>query len=153
MSSGVRQGLSKVIVVDAEGAILGRLCTYIAKALQEGYRVYVVNAERAVLSGERRRVIESYKVWLRIKTLRNPQKRSPKRPRTPISLLKRAVEGMLPKNFSKGYNALTNLKVYVGVPEELRRERIVKVESVSKSRLGREYITLGEVAKALGWKG
>jgi len=152
MSEEAKPRLKRTVIVDADGVILGRLSTYISKALQEGYRVYVINAEKAVLSGERQRVIEGYKVWLRIRTLRNPQKRSPKRPRSPITLFKRAVKGMLPKNFKKGYDALTNLKVYVGVPPELQGKKVVKLESVSKSRLGREYITLGEVAKALGWK-
>ncbi|MEM4593785.1 MAG: uL13 family ribosomal protein, partial [Zestosphaera sp.] len=46
------------IVIDAEGAILGRLASRIAQLLKEGYEVYVVNAEKAVVSGEKQRVIE-----------------------------------------------------------------------------------------------
>jgi len=145
--------LQRDLVIDAENAILGRLCTYIAKALQEGFIVYVVNAEKAVVSGEKKRVIKGYKVWLKIKTLRNPQKRSPKRPRSPVSLIKRTVKGMLPKNFKKGFDALSNLKVYVGFPEELKGREVIKLSSVSSSRLKGDYITVGEIAKALGWKG
>ena len=33
--------VGRVLIVDAEGAILGRLASYIAKALQEGFKVYV----------------------------------------------------------------------------------------------------------------
>ncbi|MCD6323498.1 MAG: 50S ribosomal protein L13 [Desulfurococcales archaeon] len=152
MSAEARK-LRRTIIIDAEGAILGRLCTHIAKALQEGFKIYVVNAEKAVVSGEKLRVIEGYKVWLRIKTLRNPQKRSPRRPRTPEAIIKRTVKGMLPKNFQKGLEALRNLKVFVGIPKEFEGKEMVKLSSVSSEKLGREYITVGEIAKALGWKG
>jgi len=145
--------LKRTIIIDAEGAVLGRLATHVAKALQEGFKVYVVNIEKSVLSGKKNMVIEGYRVWLRIKTLRNPQKRSPKRPRSPEALFKRAVKGMLPKNFLKGREALTNLKVYVGVPKELRGKEFIKVPDADASRLGREYVTLAEVARAMGWKG
>ena len=145
--------LKRTIIVDAEGAVVGRLCTQIAKALQEGFKVYVVNAEKAVVSGEKKMVIEGYRVWLRIKTLRNPQKRSPRRPRSPQTIIKKTVKGMLPKNFLKGKEALRNLKVYVGIPKEFQGKEMVKLSSADASRLGRDYITLGEVAKALGWKG
>jgi large subunit ribosomal protein L13 len=152
MSSG-SQKLGRTLVIDAEGAVLGRLATYIAKALQEGFKVYVVNAEKSVVSGERLRVIEGYKVWLRIKTLRNPQKRSPKRPRSPESIIKKTVKGMLPKNFLKGYDALTRLKVYVGIPNELKGKKAIKLSIADSARLGREYVTLAEIARSLGWKG
>lgn len=64
----------KEIIIDAEGAILGRLASKVAQFLKEGYEVYVVNAEKAVVSGEKQRVIEGYKIWLSLRTLRNPEK-------------------------------------------------------------------------------
>ena len=142
----------KVLVIDAEGAILGRLATTVAKSLLDGYKVYVVNAEKAVVSGNPQMVIESYKVWLEIKTLRNPYKWSPKRPRNPIAIVKKAVKGMLPKDSWRGVEAFKNLKVYVGFPEELKKYNVVKVAHTS-SRLSKGFITVGEIAKMLGWKG
>jgi large subunit ribosomal protein L13 len=143
----------KTIVVDAEGAILGRLASYVSKALQEGYRVYVVNAEKAVVSGNPKMVKDSYRIWLELKTLRNPQKMSPKRPRSPISIVKRAVKGMLPKDNWKGMQSMRRLKVYIGVPRELERKAKLKLRDTDSSRLGRKFITVEEVAKAMGWKG
>jgi large subunit ribosomal protein L13 len=142
----------KILVVDAEGAILGRLATTVAKSLLNGYKVYVVNAEKAVVSGNPQMVIESYKVWLEIKTLRNPYKWSPKRPRNPIAIVKKAVKGMLPKDSWRGVEAFKNLKVYIGFPEELKKYNVVKVAHTS-SRLSKGFITVGEIAKMLGWKG
>ena len=143
----------KTIVIDAEGAILGRLASYISKALQEGYRVYVVNAEKAVVSGDPKMVRDSYKIWLELKTLRNPQKMSPKRPRSPISIVKRAVKGMLPKDNWKGMQSMRRLRVYIGVPRELERKTKLKLRDIDSSKLGRKFITVEEVAKAMGWKG
>jgi large subunit ribosomal protein L13 len=142
----------KVLVVDAEGAILGRLATTVAKSLLNGYKVYVVNAEKAVVSGNPQMVIESYRIWLEIKTLRNPYKWSPKRPRNPIAIVKKAVKGMLPKDSWRGIKAFKNLKVYIGFPEELKKYNVVKVAHTS-SRLSKGFITVGEIAKMLGWKG
>jgi len=142
----------KVLVIDAEGAILGRLATTVAKSLLDGYKVYVVNAEKAVVSGNPQMVIESYRIWLKIKTLRNPYKWSPKRPRNPIAIVKKAVKGMLPKDSWRGVEAFKNLKVYIGFPEELKKYNVVKVTHTS-SRLSKGFITVGEIAKMLGWKG
>ncbi len=144
-------GKEGIIIIDATGSILGRLATYVAKMLKEGYKVYVVNVEKAVISGEKNRVIEGYKVWLKIKTLRNPE-RSPKRPRNPIAIFKYAVRGMLPKDFTKGRLKLKNLKVYIGVPKELEGKTMVKLVPASSSKLKGKFITVAEVAKALGWK-
>ncbi len=145
--------LRRTLIVDAEGAILGRLASYIAKALQEGFKVYVVNAEKAVVSGDPKMVIESYKIWFELKTLRNPAKSSPKRPRSPISIIKRAVKGMLPKDNWKGFVAYKNLKVFIGIPPELSNKEFIKLRDVDSKKLTRKYITVGEIAKAMGWKG
>ncbi|RLG76167.1 MAG: 50S ribosomal protein L13 [Thermoprotei archaeon] len=145
--------LRRTLIVDAEGAILGRLASYVAKALQEGFKVYVVNAEKAVVSGDPKMVIESYKIWFELKTLRNPAKSSPKRPRSPISTIKRAVKGMLPKDNWKGFVAYRNLKVFIGVPPELAKKELIKLRDVDSRKLTGKYITVGEIAKAMGWKG
>ncbi len=142
----------KVLVIDAEGVILGRLATAVAKALLNGYRVFVVNSEKAVVSGNPYMVIESYRVWLEIKTLRNPYKWSPKRPRTPVGIVKKAVKGMLPKDSWKRIRLLKNLKVFVGHPEELKKYEAVKLAEASSARLSRGFITVGEIARMLGWK-
>lgn len=144
---------ARTIVVDAEGAILGRLATFVAKALLSGYKVYVVNAEKAVVSGDRLMVIDSYRVWLEIKTLRNPYKWSPKRPKNPIAIVRKAIKGMLPKEGWKAMVTLKNLKVYLGYPDHLRGYPLFKLIEADASRLGRGYVSVGEIAKALGWKG
>lgn len=141
--------VKKEIIIDAEGAILGRLASMIAQLLKEGYNVYVVNAEKAVVSGEKQRVIEGYKIWLSLRTLRNPEKSSPKRPRNPVSIVKYTVRGMLPKTFNKGRARLSRLKVFIGVPKELEGKEVVRLVT----RRSREVVTVAEIAAALGWRG
>ncbi|GAY24862.1 hypothetical protein ATG_00650 [Desulfurococcaceae archaeon AG1] len=146
-------GSGKTVVIDAENAILGRMCTIIAKLLLDGYRVYVINAEKAVVSGERRRVVEGYKLLLKVRTHRNPYRSGIRRPRTPINIIKRTVRGMLPKECTRGMEALKRLKVYIGIPEELSKLPRVKLEIADASRLGGRYVYLGDIARELGWKG
>ncbi len=142
----------RVLVVDAENAVLGRLATAVSKALLSGYKVFVVNSEKAVVSGDPQMVVNSYKTWLEIKTLRNPYRWSPKRPRTPMAIVKKAVKGMLPKDNWRGVCLLKNLKVYVGYPEYLKKYEVVRFAEASSARLSRGFITVGEIAKMLGWR-
>ncbi len=142
----------RIVYIDADGQVLGRLASHVAKLLRNGYRVYIVNAEKAVISGDPHMVIRRYQGWLRRKVHVNPYKWGPRRPRTPTAIVRRAVKGMLPKNWS-GRLALTRLRVYIGVPRELEGKKFERFPDADVSRLARKYIRVGEVAKALGWKG
>jgi large subunit ribosomal protein L13 len=142
-----------VLYVDASGQILGRLASIVAKKLLEGYNVYVFNVEKAVLSGERLRVIEGYKLLLKVKTHLNPEKSGIRRPRSPVNIFKRAVRGMLPMDKPRGRMAYKRLRVFVGVPPEFAGVQLLQFPEAAVTRLKGKYITVAEVAKALGWKG
>ncbi len=141
------------MVIDASNLILGRMASIVAKKLLEGYKIVIVNAEKAVVSGEPRRVISSYQLLLGVKTLRNPYKWGVRRPRTPDRIVRSAIRGMLPKNSPKGTRALRNLKVFIGVPEEYINKEKTTIPEADVSRLKGKYITVGEIAKHMGWKG
>jgi large subunit ribosomal protein L13 len=141
------------VVIDAQDTVLGRMCTVIAKLLLKGYRVYVINAEKAVVSGERRRVIEGYKLFLEVRTHRNPYKRGIRRPRSPVNIVKRTVRGMLPKENTKGFEALRRLRIYIGVPEELSNMPRIRILDADASRLSGKYVYLSDIARELGWRG
>ncbi|MET1160716.1 MAG: 50S ribosomal protein L13 [Thermoprotei archaeon] len=143
----------KVLYVDATNQILGRLASIIAKRLLEGYKVYVVNAEKAVISGEKKRVIEGYKLLFKVTTHYNPYKTGIRRPRAPHNIFKRTVRGMLPVDKPRGRNAYKRLKVYIGVPKELRNKQFIRFKEADVSRLKGDYIYLGELAREMGWKG
>ncbi|HIQ55433.1 MAG TPA: 50S ribosomal protein L13 [Pyrodictium sp.] len=143
----------RVLYIDATDQIVGRLATIVAKKLLEGYRVYIFNAEKAVLSGDPLRVIWSYQKLLKVKVHVNPYKWSMHRPRDPRWIVKDAVEGMLPKHNARGREAKKRLKVYIGVPEEFKDKKLVRFPEADASRLAHKFIRVEEVAKAMGWKG
>ncbi|WP_440059002.1 50S ribosomal protein L13 [Thermogladius sp. 4427co] len=143
----------KTIIVDASGLILGRMASIVAKKLLEGYRVYIVNAEKAVLSGEKKRVIEGYKLLLKVRTHYNPEKSGIRRPRSPANIVKRAIRGMLPMDKAKGRMAYKRLRVYIGMPKEFEGKPLTRFPEAEASRLSGRYITVGEVAESLGWRG
>lgn len=140
------------IIVDIANCIAGRTCSRISKLLLEGNKVSVINAEKAMISGNRYKTIEIYKEHLEISSVTNPI-HGPFHPRRPDTILTKMVRGMIPKRKTSGIEAFKRLRVYIGVPEKLNREkpkvfgdcRIRKPESY--------YITVGDVARQIGWKG
>ena len=142
-----------VVVVDATNQILGRMCSRIAKMLLEGKRVYVVNAEKAVLSGDPKRVIEGYKKMFQVRNYRNLEKQGIRRERSPQRIVKGAVKGMLPTKKPKGREALKRLRVYVGVPKELAGKETIRFPDADASKLKTKYIYVRDLAKQLGWRG
>ncbi len=143
----------RVLYVDATDQILGRLASIVAKKLLEGYRVYIFNAEKAVVSGDPKTIKHEYLSLLELKVHVNPYKWGPHRPRSPISIVKQAVENMLPKEKWRGKVALTRLRVYIGVPEEFKGRQLIRFPEADASKLVSKYIRVEEIAKAMGWKG
>lgn len=142
----------KNIVVDATNCIAGRMCSHVSKLLLQGNRVAIVNAEKAMLSGKRYKTIEQYKEHLEINSVTNPI-HGPFHPRRPDTMLSKMVRGMVPKRKPSGMTAFGRLRVYIGVPEEMKK---TKMESFSDSKITKPesyYISVGEIASELGWKG
>ncbi|MHA1224434.1 MAG: 50S ribosomal protein L13 [Candidatus Heimdallarchaeaceae archaeon] len=127
------------INIDADGAILGRMCSEVAKYLLEGYSVNIVNCEKAIISGKR----QSH-------TLSNPR-RGPFHSKRPDRVVRRTVRGMLPWKKSKGKTAYHKLLTYIGIPEKLKDSEIVKPKFADSSKLKCNKITVGELCKGFGW--
>lgn len=143
----------KEIVIDAENSILGRLASVIAKLAKRGFIIHVVNVEKAVVSGNRHRVVNSYKLLLNVRTHKNPYRHSMKRPRNPVTIFKKAVKNMLPKHNWLGVQSFKKVKCYISVPEKIKTRERVKILDADAKFLGRRNIvTIAEIAKELGWK-
>lgn len=111
-------------VINAEGAVLGRLAVQITNLLRgrnkavytphmdTGDFVVVVNAEKVVLTGkkETQKVYMSYSGWKGGERFRSVAQIRAHRPE---KLISHAVAGMMPKN-RLGRKMLTKLKVYKG---------------------------------------
>ncbi len=134
-----------MVVIDADGLVLGRLSTHVAKRLMSGEEIHVVNAEKAIISGNMVQLLAHYKN----RRERGTRNHGPFYPRSSDMILKRTVRGMLEYKKPSGRAAYRRLKVYVGVPRELRAEKAESVESAKKPEMVR-YTTLGAIAKELG---
>jgi len=134
-------------VIDADGNVLGRLCTDVAKRILNGEEVMVVNAEKAIVTGNKEDIFAEYKQ----KKDRGKVIHGPFYPRRADLILKRTVRGMLPWDRPKGRDAYRLLKVYVGVPKEL--EAAEKIKLMGATKLSRDrYVTLSDVSEHLGSK-
>ncbi|HKA82217.1 MAG TPA: 50S ribosomal protein L13 [Acidimicrobiales bacterium] len=111
-------------VVDADGLVLGRMATEVARVLRgkhkpsftphldTGDHVVIVNADKVVLTagkGERKTVYRhsGYPGGLKAETFAHLLERRPE------EAVRRTIRGMLPKN-RLGRQMLTKLKVYAG---------------------------------------
>ncbi|RLI19350.1 50S ribosomal protein L13 [Candidatus Bathyarchaeota archaeon] len=135
-------------VIDASGLILGRMASIVAKRLLEGERIEIVNAEKAVVSGKRLRVIKRYKEFLEV----GGQGRGPIHWRRPDRLVRKTIRGMLPYRQWRGKRALKRLRVHIGVPEELQDVEKETIPEAHVNRLRGPYVTVGEIAESIGWR-
>lgn len=129
----------KWFLVDADGKVLGRLATEIAKHLRGKYKVeytphldagdyiVVINAEKVTVTGKKFRDKiyhhhTGYIGGLKSISFKDLMKKHPD------SIIRRAVKGMLPKN-SLGRSIYKKLKVYSGEshPHEAQKPQILKM--------------------------
>jgi large subunit ribosomal protein L13 len=135
-------------VIDADGLILGRMASVVAKRLLEGERIDIVNAENIVVSGRRLQIIKKRKVFLEVG---GRQDKGPFHYRKPNAIVRKTIRGMLPRRKPRGRDAFGRLKVYIGVPR-LRDSEMESIADAHLKRLRGRYITMGEIAKNIGWK-
>ena len=137
------------IIVDGTNMIAGRLCSHVAKLLIDGNRVSIVNTENVMLSGDRDAIIKSYRKFLEIASINNP-KFGPFHPRRPDTMVTKMVRGMLPKKPS-GKTAFKRLRVYLGVPNELRSMTTIQFEDSKIRKASPYYTSMGDLGKMVGW--
>jgi large subunit ribosomal protein L13 len=134
------------IIIDAEDCIAGRLASVVAKELLKGKRVYIVNAEKAVISGKPKYTVKQMKEKLE----RGDPYHGPLYPRRPDRIMKRLVRGMLPKK-PRGKEALKRLRVFISVPDDIKGKDFTKPEP-AKNKLKGKYIELGMLSERAGAK-
>jgi large subunit ribosomal protein L13 len=135
------EDLSSWHLIDADGAVLGRLAVQVANLLRgrnkpvytphmdTGDFVVVINADKVRLTGKK----ESDKQYMTYSGWRGGEKRrtvAQVREKHPEELIHRAVKGMVPKN-RLGRQLLTKLKVYKGAahPHSAQKPEPMKLAS------------------------
>jgi len=136
------------MIIDAKDAILGRLSSYAAKQALLGNKVDIVNCEECVISGKKEVLMEKYIKRLHMKA---PTK-GPYFYRRPDMFVRRAIRGMLPFKRARGRDAFKSIKCHIGVPENLKSEKAVKVDNTSAEKLSMDYLKVKDICKAVGGK-
>jgi len=134
-------------IVNAEGLILGRLCSKIAKRLLNGEQIIVVNVEKIIISGKKKSKVAEAHVFLEV----GAPERGPFHSRRPDRIVRKTVRGMLPWRLTKGKLAYKRLKVYMGVPSEFKDQTMETVDQANAAKLTGPHFTLGELAAEIGW--
>ena len=81
------------IIIDGNGAVFGRICSFAAKRALEGNEIIVVNSEKTIMTGNKKDIIAKYSA---IRKKGGHSQKGPKLSNVPHMILKRAIRGMLP---------------------------------------------------------
>lgn len=134
-------------VVNADRLILGRMATTVAKRLLMGEEIAVVNAEKAVISGRKGNKVTEAKEFLGVGGVN----RGPYHYRRPDKIVRKTIKGMLPFQQPKGKEAYRRLKVFIGVPEDLKNVKMETVADADSKKLKCSYFSVGQFSKEIGW--
>jgi len=133
------------IVIDAEGEVRGRVASFTAKNALLGNEVAIVNCEKAIISGQPAMNIADFKK-LRALNTQKPTK-GPFFSTNPEKMMKRTVRGMLPDfRVGRGKEALRKVKCYIGVPEEFKKEKMLKLKTQAPSKKSMTVQRLSELS-------
>ncbi len=135
-------------IIDASGMVLGRMATKAAKLTLQGEQVAVINCEKAVLSGDPKKVLEKF----RERRKRGGPFHGPFYPKQPERIVRRAIRGMLPYHQERGRLAYKRVRCYFGAPGELEGET-VEIQGASQDKLMKvKTVTLGRISDLIGAK-
>ena len=132
--------------MDASGLVLGRAASLIAQRLLHGESIVVVNAEKSVVTGARRAVIEHYTAA----RARGSVRSGPHFPRNPDRIFRRTVRGMLPHLKTRGKVAFGRLEVFIGVPDAWKSSKAETLDGARARPTLRAPLTLEEITRLLG---
>ncbi len=108
-------------VIDGKDAVLGRLASFVAKNLLEGEEIAVINCEKVIITGNKKRIKEDFEEK---RSKVGSGQKGPKVSRLSERIVKRAIRGMLPNHRKgRGKEALKRIKCYVGVPAKYEESK------------------------------
>lgn len=136
------------MIIDANDLILGRLAAFAAKKALLGETIHIVNAEKAVITGDKKKVLGKYKNWRE----KGTPLIGPFFPRMPDRIIKRTIRGMLDYNSSRGKEAFARIKCHIGVPSEFEGKEFESLSKINVEKTHAKYITVGAISKELGVK-
>ena len=137
------------MIIDATNLILGRLASKAAKQALGGEEVIVINCEKAIVTGDRKHIFDSYIAKFDIGQVNQ----GPYFPRKPDQLVRRTIRGMLPRKKPKGRSAFERVKCYIGTPSGIKAEAKSLPEASGDRIKKTSHITVLELCKHIGYTG
>lgn len=139
----------KWVVIDAEGVVVGRLASYVAKRLRGKHRVdftphidtgdhiVIINADKAVLTGNKRRDKTYYWHTGHPGGIKSRRAEEILDGRFPERVIKKAIERMMPKESSLARTQFSKLRVYAGTehPHEAQQPEVVDFASMNSKNV------------------
>ncbi|MBW2986984.1 50S ribosomal protein L13 [Candidatus Woesearchaeota archaeon] len=134
------------MIVDATNLIVGRFATFVAKQALLGETVDVVNCEKAVISGERKKILAKFNQRVQ----RGSPHWGPFYPKMPHLLVKRMIRGMLKHRDGRQREAFKRIKCHIGIPEEFEGKKFETVKEANVDKLPNlKFMVVGELAHLL----
>ena len=121
--------MEKEIIIDAKGAILGRLASFVAKKTLLGEEVIIVNCADCVIAGRPQSIIAKYDEKRR---RGGAIQRGPFFPRETGRIVKRTIRGMLPYKQMRGRDALKRVMCFNDTPEKYADVKKIKAGKQKK---------------------
>ncbi|MFH1631101.1 MAG: 50S ribosomal protein L13 [Candidatus Aenigmatarchaeota archaeon] len=137
------------MIIDAKNAVVGRLASNSAKVLLNGEKVIIMNAGKAIITGE---PLVTKQKYMRINRIGSPR-HGPFLHKAPDKILRRVIRGMIPYKKTKGKNAMKRLSVFVGIPANLGEIKGNEQVATFTKSIKSNFIYLEDVSRSLGWKG
>ena len=131
------------LYIDASDQILGRMAAQVAKKLLKGDKIFIVNAEKTIVSGKPQVVFDIYKARIS----RGDPYNGPFYPNVPDMMVRRTVRGMLPKSL-RGREALKRLRVFLSLPPDLKDKKFEKIKE-AENNLSNKFVELSEVSRVV----
>ena len=131
------------IFIDATGTGIGRIASYAAKQAIQGNKIFIVNAEKAIITGNKKDAILK---WKERRAKGGSALRGPYHSKDPEKILKRSIRGMLPDyKLGRGRDAWKIIRCFNEIPEEYKDEKLMSL----KSKTLIKHITLKELKEKL----
>jgi len=136
--------MSNEIIIDAQGAVAGRLSGFAAKRALQGNRIIVVNSEKARIIGRKNIILADY---IKRRALGKGAQKGPHFPYKPDMILRRIIRGMLPWKRTTGREKYREIKCFISIPSEYQSKMGNAIKFEEKKALN--YLTLEELSRLI----
>ncbi len=115
-----------MILIDAKGAVLGRLSAYVAKEALKGEEVKVFNCDEVIITGNKKSIKSDFETK---RSRVGHSQKGPKHHAPSFKIVKRSIRGMLPNHREgRGRVAYKNIMCYSSIPKEFQGKDLISLD-------------------------